>query len=349
MESTSTHTVVDTGAGNDTVDVSSDGKAGLGTLGGLLGQLTVDGQGGSDTLNIGDLADLVAGRGQLSSTAFTGFGTAGIGYQGFENVNVQLGQATEALNVVSTYLQAVTTIRAGPGADTINVSSDAPTDLGTLSGIAGHLIVDGQAGHADTLNVSDAGDLVGQTGALSSTDIFGLGTAGVEYHNVATLNITLGSGSDTFNVTSTALGTATTLDTGAGNDVVNVSSNAPTDSGTLSGTAGSLAVNGQSGSDILNVSDAGDATGQAGTLTSTGITGLGTAGIGYSNIEQLNVTLGSGNDTFEHRLHWARTTTVATGTRAMTRWSSAHRPACSAASTTRCRSTAGRPAPTSCT
>ena len=159
MKSTSTQTTVDTGAGNDTVDVSSDGKVGLGTVSGLLGALTVDGQGGSDTLNIGDLADAVAGSGRLSSTNFTGFGTAGIGYAGFEAVNVQLGQAADALNVVSTYLQTVTTIRAGPGSDTINVSSD----LALLSDIDGHLVVDGQTGTTDTLNVSDAGDTVGQS------------------------------------------------------------------------------------------------------------------------------------------------------------------------------------------
>ncbi|MDE3024064.1 MAG: calcium-binding protein, partial [Acidobacteriota bacterium] len=309
VEGTSTTTVVATGAGNDTVDVSSDGKLGLGTLGGLAAPLTIDGQGGSDTLNISDFADVVAGTGRLSSTSFTGFGTAGIGYAGFEFVNVQLGKAADSLDVVSTYLQAVTTIRAGPGGDTVNVSSD----LGLLGGIAGHLVVVGQSGTGDVLNVSDAADAIGQTGALTSTDITGLGTAGITYSGLTALNITLGSGNDTFDVASTALGTTTTLDTGAGSDTVNVSSDAPANLGTLGGIAGHLVVNGQSGTgDVLNVSDAGDGVGQTGTLTSTDITGLGTAGIAYSGIELLNITLGSGNDLF-YVVSTGAATTLATG------------------------------------
>ena len=214
VQSTSTQTTLSTGGGNDTVDVSSDAAANLGTLGGLLGALTIDGQGGTDTLNISDFGDAVAGSGRLTSTGFTGFGTAGIGYAGIEALNIQLGQGGDTLNVVSTYLLAVTTIRAGPGSDTINVSSDAPTNSGTLSGIAGHLIVDGQTGTGDTLNVSDAGDIFGQTGNLTSTDLTGLGTAGIAYSNLEQLHITLGSGSDTFTIQSTL--PATTLNTGNG-------------------------------------------------------------------------------------------------------------------------------------
>ncbi|HEY2543152.1 MAG TPA: hypothetical protein VGH92_08870, partial [Gaiellaceae bacterium] len=288
VQSTSTQTVLNTGGGNDTVDVSSNAAANTGTLSGLLGGLTIDGQGGTgDILNISDFGDAAAGSGRLSSSSFTGFGTAGISYAGFEVVNLQLGQNSDTLAVVSTYLQAVTTIRAGPGSDTINVFSD----LATLSGIAGHLVVDGQGG-TDTLNVSDAGDASGQTGALTSTDITGLGTGGITYSNLEQLNITLGSHNDTFTVKSTS--TSTMLSTGAGSDAVTVSS----DLGVLSGLAGHLVVDGQGGTDALTVSDTGDGVGQTGSLTSTDITGLGTAGISYANFEQLSVTLGSGNDTF---------------------------------------------------
>ena len=307
VESTSTQTTVDTGAGNDTVDVSSDGKLGLGTLSGLSAPLTIDGQGGTDTLNISDFADAAVGSGRLTSSAFTGFGIAGIGYAGFEAVNVQLGKAADTLDVVSTYLQATTTIRAGPGGDTVNVSSDS----GLLSGIAGHLVVDGQSGTGDVLNVSDAGDSVGQTGALTSTDItgLGLGTLGITYSGLTTLNITLGSGSDAFGVIST--GATTNLSTGAGNDSVTVGAPAGLTTGLLGGIDNPLSIDGGGGSDSLTATDANDGTGQTGTLTNNFISGLSTAdGIGYSNFELVTVDLGLGADTFTVLSTITGTTTV---------------------------------------
>ena len=304
VRGTSTQTTVDTGGGNDTIDVSSDAPTNLGSLGQLAGHLTIDGQGsGTDTLNISDFGDVVAGSGRLTSTDFTGFGTAGISYANVESLNIQLGQGGDELDITSTYLSAVTTIRAGPGSDTVNVSSDAPADLGTVGGIAGQLIVDGQTGVSDTLNVSDAGDTIARTGKLTSSLLtgLGLGPAGITYSNLEVLNVQLGQGGDELDIASTSAGTVTTIKAGPGSDTVNVSSDAPANLGNVGGIAGRLIVDGQTGAtDTLNVSDAGDTAAQTGNLTSSLLTGLGlgSAGITYSNLEVLNIVLGSGGDTF---------------------------------------------------
>ena len=57
----------------------------------------------------------------------------------------------------------------GGGNDTVNVSSNAPTNTGTVNTILGHLTIDGQGGAADTVNVSDWADATDNTGSLTST------------------------------------------------------------------------------------------------------------------------------------------------------------------------------------
>ena len=317
--STSTDTEVDTGGGNDTVNVSSDAPANLGTLNLLAGHLTIDGQGGGgDVLNLSDLGDAVANSGELTSSLLTGLGTAGVGYSNVEVLNIQLGQGDDRFDVRSTNALTVTTTRAGPGSDTVNVSSDAPANLGTTSGIAGHLIVDGQGGTGDTLNVSDAGDAAPSNGTLTSTDLTGLGTAGISYAGLEFLRIDLGSGGDTFTIASTHVGQTTlnawggddNLDVqtisgltyvngGDGADAFLVGSTAPGTDGILDGISALLQVDGGAGHDILTAFDTGDATPNTGALTLDAITGLGMAvGIGYGNLEELTIDLGSGGDAF---------------------------------------------------
>ena len=49
----------------------------------------------------------------------------------------------------------------------------------------------------------------------------------------------------------------------------------------------------------MNVDDTSDTSGNTGNLTATALTGLGmSAGITYGTLEDLNISLGSGDDTF---------------------------------------------------
>src|SRR5439155_17172689 len=86
---------------------------------------------------------------------------------------------------------------------------------------------------------------------------------------------------------------------GAGNDTFNVGSNAPATGGTVDGIQGCLHFDGGGGSsDALNVDDTGDASDNIGTLDSSSLMGLdmGSGGIGYSNVENMHIGLGSGDD-----------------------------------------------------
>ncbi len=206
-------------------------------------------------------------------------------------------------------------VQGGAGNDTINVNP---------AGIEGPLTVNGGLG-SNTLNVSDTGNGTATTSTLSSTELestaFGDGGS-LSYLSIAVLNISMGSGGNTFFVNSTAVPTCTFLNTGTGADTVNVlatdgpitintgggsnvntvnlgSSGPPEpNNGSLSSIQGRVTVIGDQ-ADTMNVDDSGVTTPQTGTLTQDTVTGfqMGLAGITYSGLLTLNVYLGSGGTT----------------------------------------------------
>jgi hypothetical protein len=275
------------GAGNNTFTVTD--WSGTGTLSGL---------GGTDTANI---IKTTPNTGTLTNTNVSGLGlgAAGISYDTIETLNVNLSSGADTFNVQSTNAATLTTINAGTGDDIINVSSNAPA-AGIVDNIAGPLFVNGQGG-ADFLNVDDSSSSSGKTGALTNSQLLGLamGAQGITYTGLARLDVHLGSGSDTFNIRSTA--PATTVYTGGGTNTINVDSNAGVSAapGIVDNIQGALTVVGNS-ADTLNMDDTGSTTGKTGSLTSSTLTGLGMGplGITYSGLANLNIHLGTGLDTF---------------------------------------------------
>src|SRR5262249_31001233 len=137
------------------------------------------------------------------------------------------------------------------------------------------------------------------TGFLTATTITGLGLGlGVNYTAIATLRIDLGSGSDTFNIQSTNAATTTTLTTRVGGtNTINFGSNAPGTGGTVNNIAGTVDVHGN-GRDTINVDDSGDTSSNTGLLLSDAFSGLGPAEVGFWGIAAINISLGSGDDSF---------------------------------------------------
>ncbi len=225
--------------GDDVVEVGSNAELGGtsasrraldegGTVDAVDGTVTINGNApsASDWLYVDDTGDAAPGSGEtgfLTSTTITGLGMAvGITYGTVEHLEISLGDDGTQFNVLSTNAGTDTLLQTGGGDDTINVSSNAPTNTGTVDLIAGHLTIQGEGG-TDTTNVSDSGDTGANTGTLTSTDLTGLdmGPLGITYATLEHLNIDLGSGGDTFTIVSTHA-THTTLDTWNGTDTVNV-------------------------------------------------------------------------------------------------------------------------------
>jgi len=340
VQTTGATTNINTGSGTNTVNVGSLAPATGGIVNGIQGALIVVGS-GTDTMNVDDTGSTSAKTGTLTSTTLTGLGmvASGITYSGLATLNLSLGSGNDTFNVQSTFASTVTTLNTGLGMNMVNVGSTMPTVGGIVDGIQGALIVVGSG--SDIMNVDDTGSTMAKTGNLTSTKLtgLGLGVSGITYSGLATLNISLGSGGNTFTIASTYSTTVTILNSGSGNDTVNLLSDAdttsintqagndvinvlttsaitnintgigtntinvgstmPTVGGTVDGIQGALTIMG-GGNDTLNVDDTGSTSAKTGNLTSMALTGLGmgNSGIAYNGLATLNISLGSGGNTF---------------------------------------------------
>jgi len=301
-----------------TTSVGNENNNSLGDLSGIDALLTVNGNAtSSDVLNVDNSGVVAADSATLTSSTLTGLSFAASGsitYGSLENLNIYLGSGADTFNVTSTSVLA--TVRTGTGSEdnVVNVGSVAPGVGGTVDNINGRLHVIGQSTGTDTINVDETGEDVEtdvEVAILTNSVLTGLGMAGnaadkgIQYTSVDVLNINLGSAIDTFNVRSTHANTITTLRTGTGgaDNIVNIGSQASL--GDVNGIAGKLYVIGESaGTETLNVDETGDDGTDPGNLTSTVISGLGIAsnnvanGIDYTGFDDLNIDLGTGNDTF---------------------------------------------------
>ncbi|MDA1273124.1 MAG: hypothetical protein O2960_03590, partial [Verrucomicrobia bacterium] len=271
INSTSGATTVNTGNGADTVNAGSLASVTAnsgGTLNLIAGALTINGDGVSgedDTLNLDDTGDTNPNTGLLTGTTVTGLdlGPSGITYGGLETLNLNLGSASDVLNIRGT--SAVTNILANNGNDRVYVSSlanestaAAPTEFlrGDLNQILGTLNLDlGDGRHLlmisdESANVGDgtAGNPVRITdqpvAGLPPTEITitGLTPAPAITYKAAPagnladgVTIWTGWGAETIFVDGAhqrgngaigSLRTVTTLNTGLGDDSVTVDLNA---------------------------------------------------------------------------------------------------------------------------
>jgi hypothetical protein len=115
-----------------------------------------------------------------------------------------------------------------------------------------------------------------------------------------TVLITGGPDDDTVNLTNVQPGAETTVDTLGGADTIRVGSNATTTNtgGVLNDVNALLTVDAGDDDDQLLLDDSGDLLDNTGTLSDTQLTGLGTSGIQYDGVEDLQLFLGLAEDTF---------------------------------------------------
>jgi len=273
---TSITTTINGNAGNDQFTVSDNHST-----------LTLNGNADNDQFTINDSNSTLIVNGDANEDQFTVNGNSfALTLNGNDDSDTMTVNATGAaltmnggdgddtFNVRS--ISAVATVNAGSGSDTINVGSDTSN----VNEIAALLTVNGNepSSGSDIINVDDTGDTSGNTGNLTSTQLYGLGMAsGITYGTIETLNISLGSGGDTFTIQSTHSG-STTVSTGAGADAI-----------VINGADGTLTVNGQADDDVITVN---------GTGASSSSTLNGQAGNDTFNIKAINgpVVVSGGGD-----------------------------------------------------
>jgi hypothetical protein len=300
-----------------------------GSLGAIAGLVTINGT-GNDTLNLDDSADALAQSGTITTDTIAGMGMGGggaIDYTGLDQLNITLGSGAQSIAVDSTNAATPVNLTTGQGSDVITVLTNASAlaidagsgantinvgNAGVLAGIQGSLTIDG--GGNGTLNVEDQDDTtVDQTGQITATAItgFGMDATGIAYTGMANLNIALGSGGTALTVASTPAAATQITGGNAGDNIAVQSTTGPltihTGTGAntiavgdlLSAIQGAVTIDG-GGTDSLTLDNTADTTSETGTMTASQITGLGmgTGGMSYSGISQLEIDLGNGNNNF---------------------------------------------------
>ncbi|MCJ8329152.1 MAG: DUF4347 domain-containing protein, partial [Lentisphaeria bacterium] len=203
-------TAIDSGSGNDIIDLE------------VIHQATSPFVPLSNVIDPNDAAYAAADKGK---TGITGIGNGIDGGTG--NDLIYLRTSTGQVD-----------IDGQDGSDNVYIGSLAPEyavdqpESGTLNGIKGDVNVsDSGSTGSDILHINDSADGTDNTGTLTSTTFSGLGMsdAGVTgpdnnngiitYANQETLNLYLGQGNDTLNITSTHLSTTNIVANG-GSDII---------------------------------------------------------------------------------------------------------------------------------
>src|SRR5262249_14733429 len=149
---------VNAGGGNDTVNI------GGGNLSNLHAAVIVDGQAGTDKVNVNDQANAPGDSYTVTSTTLTRAPFARLTYPTTERLTLNADAAYTALSGSSNALGVPLTVNAGGGNDTINVGN------GNLDNLKGAVAVNGQAG-TDKVNVSDQANARGDTYTVTSSTV----------------------------------------------------------------------------------------------------------------------------------------------------------------------------------
>lgn len=211
------------GDDNDIINVGSAAPNAGGMVNFISDLLDVDGETGSDILNLDDTAETEDDALRVTSTLLTGLGMSdGVLYANMEFINIATGSGSDKVDVESTAFGSLTTISTFDGDATINVSSDAPLNNGNLDGIQGELSLF-MGADINELNISDRGsDVADDNILITENRITGLAPAAINYFTSGRydrgVNIWFGEGSDTATVASTHADSITTIWANDGDD-----------------------------------------------------------------------------------------------------------------------------------
>jgi hypothetical protein len=257
VESTNDPLTVDLGNGADSVNVSPAAH----NLINIQGAITIHYGAGTDTVNVNDQASSASQTYIITANSVHRSGSVNIQYgPGINFVNIYGGSGNNTYNISGTEAFYPTTLNTGGGNDVVNVvATNGPliVNLGNgtdtvnvspvaqnLNNIQGAVTIHYGLG-IDTLNVDDQANSANQTTySMTASTVSRTGSGVITYGpNINFVNIYGGSGNNTYNVTNTETFFPTTLNTGGGNDVVNVEE-----------TTGPLTVNLGNGANNVNVS-----------------------------------------------------------------------------------------------
>jgi hypothetical protein len=208
-----TTTLLNTGTGNDVINVGGSGKNRV--LDNISGPVTVTGQGGQDTLNFDDQDSSSAYTFTLTATSVTRDNIALITYASLSSVVVNGGSGSNTFNVTGVSYLAPYTLYGGAGNDTVNLNnpdlSDNPNAL--------HVVTFYGKGGTNTLNLNDQANAANGFYVLGANSLFETSPAFLDVifdASLAQLNVNAGSGKDTFQIDTAPSATAVAINGGGG-------------------------------------------------------------------------------------------------------------------------------------
>jgi hypothetical protein len=338
-------------AGNDRVTINSTGENTI-TIGGglgddavhlaeqsrnmidLPGDVSVSGDGGSDTLVIFDQSFGQFGETYTLTGASITFASVNVGtttYAGLSAITLYTSLQNDAIHVEST--SAPLTIFGSSGADTLRLTPVAQN----LDAIDHAITFDGQ-GDTDSIVASDQLQLSSDSYLLTASQFAGARFPELAYTSVAGMTLYAGGGADAITVGNGTIDgmPAVTIDGGAGNDtlIVNDQLDAQDDDYDVTGSSvirsfaaaisyvsvqslvlhlgsGSsnvllgdgtvdqlpaMTIGGGAGEDTIILDDRTDTHNELFTLTATTVDGLFFNGLSYADVETVAVDSGFGND-----------------------------------------------------
>ena len=249
---------INAGGGNDTINLAPTGLL----LDAIEGEVLVNGEGGTDALNLADQNNAFPDTWQITGTSAVRPSFGGVQYATIESLRLDAGLFSTApgtrpgarggpdgggdntFDIAS--LSVPTTINGGAGDDDFIVGSEG--SLAALNGIP--LAVNGQSG-IDDLFVDDTLGTANDSFALTAGSVSRNAATLVTHGTVERVHVDLGSGNNTVNFNATAANVPVTLLAGGGDDVVHVAS------GNLASIAARVTVSGEDGNDALFVNDQG--------------------------------------------------------------------------------------------
>jgi hypothetical protein len=265
-------------------------NAGNGSIGTVVNPIDIETHGTASSLRATAFGDIALTESAFNTTGTTVNQSLSIDQILSNNGNIQIGVRDAETNGQDIFLSGSSFVQATLGSVTLNAGDNLQLDPN--ASIRGKTQV--------VLRV-DFGDDAGETDNLPATIL-------LQGRILApSLSIETGADADEISIRRLEIGTVANISTGGGSDIVQIGSNAtPTTvtsqrsnrGGVLNTIGAQVNVNGGAGDDDqVYLDDSGDTLDNVGTITSNGVNGFGlTVGFGYTNLDKLIVSLGSGND-----------------------------------------------------
>jgi len=190
--------IVNAGTGNDTVDIGTTGAAAATAA----AQFTVNGQGGTDVLNIQDSSDTTGRSINISSTQVAIGTSPTVKYFETETLNVFAGTGVDTVMVESTAAGVSTTVDlSAGGADVVRVGTSFSGGSNTLNNIKGALDIIGNSA-MNQLFVDDSDSSKNGTTVfmISGSEVRRVGDPSITFSQFELIDVTGGTSRDQFHI-----------------------------------------------------------------------------------------------------------------------------------------------------